>query len=147
MPSFSLTRSLCECIFYLALSIHLSSCLSPSYNHPFRATLEGHPLPRTACPRTRPGVAVTSRAASARASLAIVGPRVRKTGVVLVVVARMDVFASRSERLSRDLVHNRKEARRSSEEDRDEAPEEGCSESFDDRIKDRPSRSRDSKRV
>lgn len=66
--------------YYLSLCLPLSFSLCHSTKHPFRATLEGHPLPRTACPRIRPGVAVSSRAASARASLAIVGPRVHKTG-------------------------------------------------------------------
>lgn len=63
----------------LSLSFFLSLSITP-LSTPFELPLEGHPLPRTACPRIRPGVAVSSRAASARASLAIVGPRVHKTG-------------------------------------------------------------------
>jgi len=64
----------------LFFSLFLSISLYHSLSIPFELPLEGHPLPRTACPRIHPGVAVSSRAASARASLAIVGPRVRKTG-------------------------------------------------------------------
>lgn len=119
--------------------------LSPSCNHPFRVTLEGHPPPRTACSRTRPGVAVSSRAASARASLAIVGPRVRKTGEVLVVDRRVRGRSrkpvGRTLSLSRDLVRDREQAPRFSR-GRDEAP--GCFGSSDDRTNDQPSRSWDS---
>jgi len=81
-------------LFSLSLSITLLST-------PFELPLEGHPLPRTACPRIRPGVAVSSRAASARASLAIVGPRVRKTGRFSLSTSSSRVdLASRSRKIA-----------------------------------------------
>jgi len=76
LPSSSSFCHMCNAGASLPLAVLFVALVATPFEPPSKAT---H-YPATACPRTRPGVAVSSRAASARASLAIVGPRVVKRG-------------------------------------------------------------------
>jgi len=76
LPSSSSFCHMCN----VGASLPLAALLVAPVTIPLEPPSKATHYPATACPRTRPGVAVSSRAASARASLAIVGPRVVKRG-------------------------------------------------------------------